>query len=383
MNDTVVFGASHLVEELDINAISFIVDNNPDLQGTSHFGLPIKSPDVLDGCSDRFDVIVCSTSVPEIRLQLESYGFIWGQNARVYEALNEIEKISELENTSFKFLVSSGLPSTAKSFSGGGIHLVTENGDYPTTKTIYEGQTHGLIRLTNKGYAFTCQGTGVICMDEDFNLTDKIPLPIGLRPHGLRRYKDLWVVVCSLEDSIIGIDDSGIERFRYAISNKLEGMDTPQHHCNDLVIIGDYAYISMFSVTGNWKRGIFDGGLVEINLKSGASSVVINNLTMPHSVTDEDGEIFILDSFKGRLLGRNFDQIAQLPGFLRGYDSDKNYYYLGESKNRNFSRMNSGRSPVSLDSRITIIDKRLLFCRSIVLPKHISEIHAVLKIITT
>ncbi|MDA9322309.1 TIGR03032 family protein [Gammaproteobacteria bacterium] len=381
MNDTVVFGASHLIAELDINRISFIVDNNPDLQGTSHLGLLIKSPDVLEGCSDKYDVIVCSTSVREIRLQLESYGFIWGQNARVYEALNEIEKISELENCTFEFLVSSGLPSTAKSFSGGGIHLVTESGDYPTTKTIYEGQTHGLVRLPDKGgYAFTCQGTGVICLDGELSLADKIPLPDGLRPHGLRRYKDLWVVVCSLEDCIIGVDDNGIERFRYSITDKLDDYSTPQHHCNDLVIIDHFAYISMFSVTGNWKRGIFDGGLVEINLNNGNSSTIINNLTMPHSVTDEDGEIFILDSFKGRLLGRNLNEIAQLPGFLRGYDSDSSYYYLGESKNRNFSRMDNGRSPVSLDSKITIVDKKLLFCRSIMLPRHISEIHAILKI---
>ncbi len=380
MNDIVVFGASHLVDELDLSSISFIVDNNPDLQGTLHLGLSIKSPDILDGCGDKYEVIVCSTSVHEIRLQLESYGFIWGYNARIYEALNEIEKISELENHSFKFLVSSGLPSTAKSFSGGGIHLVIENGDYPTTKTIYEGQTHGLIRLDNKGYAFTSQGEGVICMDDDLNLTDKIPLPISLRPHGLQRYEDLWVVVCSLEDCIIGIDDSGIEKFRYAITDKLQNYGTPQHHCNDIAIIGDSAYVSMFSVTGNWKRGIFDGGLVEINLKSGISTTIINNLTMPHSVTDEDGEIFILDSFKGRLLGRNFNEIAQLPGFVRGYDSDSDYYYIGESKNRNFSRMNNDRSPVSLDSKITVINKKLSFCRSIALPKHISEIHAVLKI---
>ncbi|MDC6449542.1 DUF4915 domain-containing protein [Pseudomonadales bacterium] len=380
MSEVIVFGASHLVAELDITTIRFIVDNNPDLQGTSHLGLAIESPDILDGCGDKYHVIVCSTSVREIRLQLESYGFVWGHNAWAYQALNEIEKISELENHSFEFLVSCGLPSTAKSFSGGGVHLVTENGDYPTTKTLYEGQTHGLIRLANKGYAFTCQGAGVICMDSDFNLTDKIPLPPGLRPHGIRRYKDLWVVVCSLEDCIIGIDDSGIERFRYAITDKLGDLGTPQHHCNDLVIIGDYAYVSMFSVTGNWKRGIFDGGLVEINLNSGSSTIVVNNLTMPHSVTDEGGEIFILDSYKGRLLGRNFNEIAQLPGFVRGYDSDSNYYYLGESKNRNFSRMNNERSPVSLDSKITVVDKKLSFCRSITLPKHISEIHAVLKV---
>ena len=52
MNDIVVFGASHLVDELDLSSISFIVDNNPDLQGTLHLGLSIKSPDILSIWND-------------------------------------------------------------------------------------------------------------------------------------------------------------------------------------------------------------------------------------------------------------------------------------------------------------------------------------------
>ena len=69
-----------------------------------------------------------------------------------------------------------------------------------------------------------------------------------------------------------------------------------------------------------------------------------------------------------------------MSGFLRGYDSDTSYYYLGESKNRNFSRIDSGRSPVSIDSKITAVDRENLFCRSIPLPKRISEIHALLRL---
>mgnify|MGYP001235303807 FL=1 len=378
MSNIVVFGASHLVAELDLTSISFIVDSNPDLQGTSHFGLEIKSPEILQGASKKFQVMVCSTSIGEIKQQLQSYGFTWGENAFVYSALFEREKILDIEELSFQFLVSSGLPSNPSSFSRGGIHLVKEDGDYPSTEMIYEGPTHGLVRRIGQGYAFTCQGTGVICLNQDLKVIDEIPLPKGMRPHGLRRYNDLWVIALSLEDSIIGIDDAGKEIFRYSITDKVRETGIAQHHVNDVEIIGDFAYVSMFSVTGNWKHGIFDGGLVEINLISGSSKVIINSLTMPHSVTDEDGEIFVLDSFKGKLLGRNFNELAQLPGFVRGYDSDAEYYYLGESKNRNFSRMDNGRSPVSLDSRITIVNRKYSFCRSIQLPKHISEIHALL-----
>ena len=92
MSNIVVFGASHLVAELDLTAISFIVDSNPDLQGTTHFGLEIKSPEILQGASKKFQVMVCSTSIGEIKQQLQSYGFTWGDNAFVYSALFEREK---------------------------------------------------------------------------------------------------------------------------------------------------------------------------------------------------------------------------------------------------------------------------------------------------
>lgn len=381
MLEKVVFGASQLITELDMSTISFIVDNNTDLQGTQHCGFDVKSPEVLVGSTRGYEIIVCSTSISEIKKQLTAYGFQWGTNAYVHPALVEVEELAELDNLQFNFLVSSGLPSNSKSLSSGGVYLIEEDENYPKTTCVYEGQTHGLIRFGEGGFAVACQGTGVVYLSSDYKVINHIQIPKGLRPHGLKRYNNLWVIVCSLADCILGIDDDGNEAFRYGFSNKIDIDGTAQHHCNDLEIIGDFAYVSMFSVTGNWKRGIFDGGLVEIDLKSGACSVIINNLTMPHSVNSVDGEIYILDSFTGRLLGKNFNELAQLPGFVRGYDSDKNYFYIGESKNRNFSRLNTHRSPVSLDSKITIIDKQYGCCRSIPLPKRITEIHSVLRVL--
>ena len=379
MKKIILFGAGqgHVVDEsLALNP-AFIVDNNLDMQGAIYRGLEVKSPEVLDGMAKKYDVIVCTTSVGEVRKQLASFGFEWGVNAKIADVLYEKSVIAELEDEKFSFLISSGLPSTATSFSGGGIHLVEENGDYPEIRTIYKGDTHGLIALEDGGFAFTCQGEGIVCLDSRFNVVNSVPIRKGLRPHGLRRYKDIWVVVCSLGDCILGVNDSGEEVFCYEITSKMESYGSSQHHCNDVEIIGDTAYVSMFSVTGNWKREIFDGGIVEVDLTNGHMRVLNSNLTMPHNVTNVKDGLFILDSFKGRLLGHNFTEIAQLPGFVRGFDFNKSYYFLGESKNRNFSRLSTERSPVSIDSRITIINRAYRFCRSIPLPPRISEIHAI------
>lgn len=380
MKKIVLFGSSHIVEENLHLQPCCIVDNNPDLQGTVNFGLDIKSPSMLDGKSEQYEVIVCCTSISEVRKQLINYGYDWGSNAYATGALEEVTAIADLEDLNFTFLISSGLPSSAESFSGGGIHIIKEDGDYPVIDTLYEGNTHGLIRLEEGGFAFTCQGKGIVVMSDSYDVIKQIPIPKGLRPHGLRQYKDNWVVVCSHGDCILGVNDKGEELFSYTLSDKIKNYGSAQHHCNDVDILGDYAYISMFSVSGNWKRSVFDGGIVEFDMRTGSSKVLLNNLTMPHSISFVDDVLFVLDSFKGQLLGNNFKKLAQLPGFVRGFSSNSQYYFLGESKNRNFSRLSPERSPVSIDSRITIINKKYSFSRSIPLPQRISEIHSLINI---
>ena len=183
-------------------------------------------------------------------------------------------------------------------------------------------------------------------------------------------------MVSSYEDCIIGLDDKGLELFRYEFSDKRKYYGSAQHHCNDLCIVGDYAYVSMFSVSGNWKRGCFDGGIIEVNLNDGRMSIVKNNLTMPHSVDFRNESLNILNSFKGEILRNNFEIFGVLPGFVRGYDENSKYMFVGESKNRNFSRLETGRMPVTVDSKITVINKERGFARSVPLPQKISEIHS-------
>lgn len=373
----VLFGSGHIAEKTLSKKPAFIVDNNPDLQGSIYQGLEVKSPKVLAASPEMYEVIICTTSVSEVRNQLISMGFVWGKNAFVSEYLEERLEIADLEDELFEFLISSGLPSTTTDLSGGGVFRVKETEDpYPVVKKIYSGNTHGLIRY-NDGFAVTSQGEGIILFSHNLEIETIIPLPKNIRAHGLRNYGDNWIVASSYEDCIICLDPLGNELFRYEFSDKYKQYGSAQHHCNDLVVVDDYAYVSMFSVSGNWKRGRFDGGIVEVNLKTGAMHNIINSLTMPHNVDFRSGNLLVLNSFKGQLLMNDFKLNCLLPGFVRGYDETRKYCILGESKNRNFSRLDTGRSPVSIDSRITIVHKDRKFSRSIPLPKTISEIHAI------
>ena len=375
----VLFGCGHVAEKNFFLDPAFIVDNNPDLIGNTYQGFEVQSPEVLKGRVSEFQVVVCTTSITEVKKQLINLGFVWGEDAKVASLLSERMEMSKLEDIKFRFLISSGLPSSERTFSKGGIYLIEEGEDYPFYKHIHAGNTHGLIKY-DKQFVFTSQGEGILFLDQKFELVDRIELKNALRPHGVRKYQDTWVLVSSYQDALIGVDDKGNEVFHYPLSHKKAMWGSPQHHCNDVEIVGDFAYISMFSLSGNYKRNSFDGGILEVNLKTGDQTVIISGLTMPHSICCGNAGFRVLDSFKGNLLGNNFSVLATLPGFVRGLDESDDYYFIGESKNRNFSRLNPGRSPVSIDSRITIVHKEYSFARSLQLPKHLSEIHALLRI---
>jgi hypothetical protein len=373
----VLFGCGNVAEKNLHKQPAFIVDNNADMTDTLFHNIKVKHPSVLNGCSDTYQVIICTTSVSEVKQQLQAYGFTWGRDATVASLLAERMEMSDLEDTAFSFLISSGLPSSSETFSHGGIYCVRETADYPQVTKIHQGNTHGLIK-EGEHYVFTSQGEGILFLSKDFKLVHQIPLKSALRPHGLRKYGDYWVLVSSYQDAIIGVDAYGKKMFEHKLSDKINDYGSAQHHCNDLFIINDFAFVSMFSITGNYKRNRFDGGIVEINLKTGERRVLINGLTMPHSVVCDNDGFKVLNSFKGTLLGDNFEILATLPGFVRGFDTDSSYFYLGESKNRNFSRLQTGRSPVSIDSKITIVNKAYGFSRSVPLPRFISEIHALI-----
>jgi hypothetical protein len=133
----------------------------------------------------------------------------------------------------------------------------------------------------------------------------------------------------------------------------------------------------MFSISGNWKKGIFDGGVLEIDIETKQQRVLCSNLRMPHSVTLHDGIFHVLNSYDGELLGYNFEPIGSLPGFARGLQFKDNLAIIGESRNRNFSLLNGKKTFASLDSKLTIVDPRLKVSRSISLRDGISEIHGI------
>ena len=75
---------------------------------------------------------------------------------------------------------------------------------------------------------------------------------------------------------------------------------------------------------------------------------------MPHNVKFYDDSMHVLNSLKGELLYDNFSVKGEFPAFTRGLDYDGQYYYVGQSRNRNFSKSIGLSNNISIDAGIII-----------------------------
>ena len=372
------FGAGQIAErEMQSgNSPTVIFDNNSELHGQSFMNLPVIEPS-RESLANIDQLLICSSSISEITEQCQALGM---DRTKIFisDFLGEFAKAHQLESYKFDGYISCGLPSQKELLKGGGIFQIVERENSTLEiEKIFEANTHGCVRYENE-LVFSAQGYGIVVFDLDSRqIKQVIPVESGLRPHGVRRTKDGYFVTCSLDDSVKHFDFDGSLLKTYRITGKKISRKSAQHHCNDLWVTEDSIFVSMFSLSGCWKLGVFDGGIAEIDRVSGEITHPIRNLSMPHNITLQGDILYVLDSFKGRILGHNQNCLGTLNGFTRGLFFDSDYILIGESKNRNATKMGRGEYLASIDSKITIVDSSIGICRSISLPKEISEIHAI------
>ena len=163
------------------------------------------------------------------------------------------------------------------------------------------------------------------------------------------------------------------------ISNKIKYNKTASHHCNDCEYSDNHLYISMFSETGNWKKDVYDGCILEIDLiKKSVNKPIVRNLWMPHNPKIINGSFYVNDSLKGNLLGNNFNIVGNFSAFTRGLDFDGSFFYIGQSKNRNFSKNIGLSNNISIDAGIIVFDEKTKISKFLQVSPKISEIHSIL-----
>jgi hypothetical protein len=378
LDNVVLFGSGNVAKKTLRSLVSanfkFIADNSRNLQGEQYEGLDIISPEEI---SKEAFIIICSTAIVEISEQLIKLGFGETQFA-ISPVLNDLIAIADLEQIETEFYFTSGTVPVEGEEYGGGLYNCIVKGSKVFLKKVYSGPCYGAIAYDG-GILFVDTDKGVFFY-KDVSLIHKGELPKGSRAHGISFNSDnnKFYITCSYLDGVLELNkDFQIER-EFSLSTKLKEQGEPMHHTNDNYALGNSLFVSMFSSTGNWKNDIFDGCIAEFNIETGERlSDVYTGLYMPHSVKMYNGGLHILDSLPGHLRYNNMSIQGTFPAFTRGLDFSGGLYYIGQSKNRNYSKVMGVSNNISIDCGVVIFNPELKASRFIQFPHAIGEIHSV------
>ena len=381
-SEVILFGSGNIAEKtlryISHSQVRCIVDNSVSLQGSTFRGINVEDPASTD--FNDVLVIICSTAISDICSQLSSLGIDIAKNVRVSPLLNDLIAISDLEGLSLGFYFTSGTAVGASNEFGGGLYHCNVEGEEKELTKIYSGPCYGAVRVKEKIY-FVDTDEGVMSFCSKSSDVIKVgELPEAARAHGIsfNEERESFFVTCSYRDSVIEFSKDFSTSNELFLTNKFSQTHSPQHHCNDNFSIGNSLYITMFSSTGNWKFDAFDGCIAEFDLKTGQRrSDVIRDLYMPHNVLLIGGSLHVLDSLPGHLRFGNLMVQGTFPAFTRGLAYSDGYYLIGQSKNRNYSRVLGLSNNISVDCGIIIFDPELKVSRTLQFPMAIGEIHSI------
>mgnify|MGYP006136013831 FL=1 len=379
----VLFGSGNIAEKTKriINSeVYAIADNSQNLWGSKNLGIEVINPNKLKKNNNKYFVIICTTSYSEVVSQLEKYEYKIEEDFIISPILNDLRIIDEFENYKKKIIFTSGSPPDKNKEFGGGIYQILWNKDKWKCEKKISGNCYGLIRYKNNFVAIDTD-LGIFEFDQNFRVIRTKKLQKSSRSHGLSyssKRKEFYVV-CSYLDSILILNEDFKLKSKISISKKLKYNKYASHHCNDCEYNNNHLYVSMFSETGNWKNDVYDGCILEIDLiEKKINKPIIQNLWMPHNPKVIQGSFYVNDSLKGNLLGNNFNVIGNFPAFTRGLDHDGNFFYIGQSKNRNYSKNIGLSKNISIDTGIIVFDEKTKISKFLQISSKISEIHSVI-----
>jgi len=337
----------------------YIVDNSKYEQGQMERGLKIYSPEKLKTENwDEIYVIITTTGFREVQTQLCEFGLVPGRHFCVSPSLKNFQTISRIsEHKQVIYFTCSDRYLEGDSQKGGGLYCYyIQSGEM---KKLVNGLCHGIVEGNDRIYLVD-DTRGICVLDKDLELCEKFHLPPKSRPHGIAycSQRELIFVNFSGRDSVGIYDGHGYEQVdEIFISNKWKKIGVPQHHVNDLCVYQNSLYVSMFSFSGNWKIGVYDGGLLEFDIDSREKlGPVVSDLWLPHSPKIIEDILFYCDSMRGKVYSGTSKLMTEFSGFVRGITYDGEFYYIGQSMHRYIDRRQGTTNNISLDTGVFMVD---------------------------
>jgi len=342
-----------------------IVDNNEKYHHTDYRDVSVFSPkEGLYSKNTKPYVVITAGIYDGIAAELIDMGFVPGQDFSCSPDYRDFRLLDDMREHDSKVLVAcSDYNEETKarySKSGGGLYL------YDLQSGVMEKKVSGSYRQmvwrNDELYAVEYVACEVHVFDSEFKITRRFTLDspnyCGL---AYNEKNDIFIIVNAGKDTISihnGEDFELKERVHYSGREHLGALS--EHHLNDVTTDGDYIYVSFFSHSGNWKKGVFDGGVsqFEISNLSSGPNLLVNGLWKPHSPEIIDGELCYLDSMRGRFYQKSQEYSGQFQSFARGLAFDGKYYFIGASEDMYMSERFGHSDNIMLNAGFYMFDAK-------------------------
>jgi hypothetical protein len=363
-----------------------ILDNSKGYIGETFLSIPISAPQLFKGKGRRVRdgsyIVITTGEYESVVKQLIGYGLVPGMHFCCSPILNDLKLRKELQDYDSTLLVSScdynKKDHRRYSRAGGGLFLY--NTKRRSIDRVYAGVFRQMEKMGDNILAVEHLDMALYLLSPRLKLLDKLPLDHkNANACGIAYWengKKILVADASLDTIFLYDAEKFLLCETIPISHK---SNTGQHHINDLCVIGDSLYVSYFSQSGNYKRGVLDGGISEINLNdtTKAPFPVISNLWMPHSIAYLDGNMCYCDSMRGAIYITSQNPAGVFPGFIRGIDFDGRFYFIGQSEPAYMSRLFGISNNIMMNAGIYIFDNVTKVSRFHVIPEFVN-IHDVI-----
>lgn len=353
----------------DLN-LAYIVDNSEAHIGEKYFvnekfdEVPIKSPKVLRQKEKDVYVVITSGSYASIAPQLESYGLKQGLDFCCAPPLINLSVIADIDACKTKLFVCSPDHNIYSELDknkdvGGGLYLYDIGNN--TCKKVFDGAIQHIIDAGDKYYVLDTIRCG-LTLSKDFKQIGEFGFEPNAKAHGLAydaKNNLLFIAKPGLEKiSAYNAQNYKLE-FEIQISDKYSKYKQEQHHINDIYVRDNYLYVALFSHSGNWHRGVFDGGIMEIDLLHPEKrKIIVNDAWMPHNICFIEGDLCYLDSMRGKFYKTTEKMVGTFYGnFIRGLAFDGQFYYIGTSESRYFDRLKGISNYIGMNAGFYLFDE--------------------------
>jgi len=346
-----------------------ILDNNPTYENTSFKSINVRNPNILKNFNSDEDFVIITAEPETIVPELKRYGLLPEKNFCCTPEIKEWGNLQNIKKNSSNIIFSSSdyfdLARARSSKLGGGIFLANVRDQHYEKKI--DGQYRQVINHKDYYYVVEFVKKELHVFDRSFKLIERYNLDQSKDKKEKPNYcgithipkKKSFFVANAGSDEITIYDDKNFKLLdKIIFSDKSKTVEDGQCHINDMTAMGSSIIVSYFSRVGLWRKGIFDGGISEIETDNNFKiNDIKTDLMQPHSPEVINGQIYVLDSLnKSLYLGTK--KIAKFPGFVRGLSFDGTYFYIGQSEDMYLSQdMGSNKNAVMCNAGIYQFDE--------------------------